>query len=53
LAQSNPAQISVEAFLEGLRSDFAALAADPAALKEEHAETLLLDGAVFDGLEDE
>jgi hypothetical protein len=46
MTQSNPEQISVRAFLEGLRSDFAALAADPALVKEEHEENLLWDGAI-------
>jgi hypothetical protein len=43
----------VRSFIEGMQSDFAALARDEAVLKEEHEENLLLDGASFDGMEDE
>jgi hypothetical protein len=43
----------VRSFIEGMQSDFAALARDQAVLKEEHEENLLLDGASFDALEDE
>lgn len=43
----------VRSFIEGLQADFAALAADSQALSEEDEENRLLDGASFDGLEDE
>jgi hypothetical protein len=46
-------EYKVRSFLEGLRSDYAALAANPALVKEEHEENELLDGMSFDGLEDE